>query len=264
MGAWDDLRQLFRKMDLRNKFFENALEEIGKYLKDLSETTRVRAVDTCNDSINALLELKVIKPDLTEEDLQYFFNRKIDAADYCAPFDSFQSFLRSDVDSLCTMREYLRQQPQTETVLCQTYQTNCQSHLLSKQIDYLSLNHFVIESRLTEEETTGFRNMLDSLSTFAHIAVWEADLAMLNAKLEKTFQDYEITVSQYARTLGENFTDYLKEKKNAAEKLKMYGYDDAAFEELAKKIESDVENAGIATRLGRSQMWKDMNDKGGN
>lgn len=256
MNVWEKLIKLFIKMDIGNRIFEEALQKIDEYLKDLTENTRVQAETECNDAVDALLVLKGVKSNLGEEDLQYFNERKIDAADYCAPFDSFQSKMRSNADSLCTMRGYLRQQPQTETVLRQTYQMNCLSHLLSKQIDYLGLNQFALESKLTEAETAIFQNMLETLSSFSQIAVWETDLSILNAKIEKTFQDYENAVSQYARTVGENFSDYLKEKENAAERLRIAGYDDDVLEELVSKIERNVEMSGRVTRLERSELWK--------
>lgn len=226
MNVWEKLIKLFIQMDIGNGIFEEALWKIGEYLKDLSESTRMQAEMACGD-----------------------------AADYCAPFDSFQTKIRSNADSLCTMREYLRQQPQTEAVLRQTYQMNCLSHLLGKQIDYLALNQFSLESELTEAETAKFHNMLEKLPSFAHIAVWEADLSILNAKIEKTFQDYENAVSQYARTVGENFVDYLKEKEAAAEKLKPFGYDDDMFEAFVGKIERNVEISGKRSRLERSELW---------
>ncbi|MCH5248326.1 MAG: hypothetical protein J1E98_00265 [Lachnospiraceae bacterium] len=256
MNAWENLIQLFTQIDIGNRVFEEALQKIGEYLKDLSEHTRVQAETVCNDAANTLLGVRGVKSNLTEEDLQCFYERKIDAADYCAPFDSFRSVLRSDADSLCTMREYLKCQPQTESVLRQTYLMNCRSHLLSKQIDYIGLNHFSVESKLTETETSKFKNMLETLPTFSQVAVWETDLPILNAKLEKIFQDYEREVSQYSRTVGENFSDYLKEKENAAEKLKMVGYDDDVFEELVSKIERNVEMLGRITRLERLELCK--------
>lgn len=255
MKVWENLINLFIQMDIGNRIFEEALQKIGEYLKDLSENTRVQAETVCGDAADALLVLKGVKSNLGEEDLQYFYERKIDAADYCAPFDSFQSKMRSNADSLCTMRGYLRQQPQTEAVLRQTYQMNSLSHLLSKQIDYLGLNQFSLESKLAEAETTKFQNMLEALSSFSQIAVWETDLSILNAKIEKTFQDYENAVSQYARTVGENFVDYLKEKESAAEKLRPLGYDDDMFEEFVSKIERNVEMLGKVSRLERSELW---------
>lgn len=256
MNVWDNLIQLFTQMDIGNRVYEEALQKIGEYLKDLSENARAQAETACNDATNALLGIKEIKSNLTEEDLQYFYERKIDAADYCAPFDSFLSMLRSDAGSLYTMQEYLQNQPQTESVLRQTYQTNCRSHLLSKQIDYLGLNHFSVESKLTEGETIKFQNMLEALPTFSQVAAWETELSILNAKLEKTFQDYEREISQYARTVGENFSDYLKEKENAAERLRLAGYDDDEFEELVGKIERNVEMLGKVTRLEQSELWR--------
>ena len=256
MDAWENLIQLFIQMDIGNRIFEEALEKIGEYLKDMSENKRVQAETICNDAANALLGVKGVKSNLTEEDLQCFYDRKIDAADYCAPFDTFRSVLRSDTDSLYTMREYLKCQPQTELVLRQTYLMNCRSHLLNKQVDYIGLNHFSVESKLTEAETLKFKNMLETLPTFSQVAVWETDLSILNAKLEKIFQDYEREVSQYSRTVGENFSDYLKEKENAAEQLKMAGYDDDVFKELVCKIEHEVEMSGRVMRLERSELWK--------
>lgn len=255
MNVWEKLIKLFIQMDIGNRIFEEALRKIGEYLKDLSESTRMQAEMACGDAADALLVLKGVKSNLGEDDLKYFYERKIDAADYCAPFDSFQPKIRSDADSLCTMRGYLRQQPQTEAVLRQTYQMNCLSHLLGKQIDYLGLNQFSLESELTEAETTTFHNMLEKLPSFSQIAVWEADLSILNAKVEKTFQDYENAVSQYARTVGENFVDYLKEKEAAAEKLKPLGYDDDMFEAFVGKIERNVEILGKRSRLERSELW---------
>jgi len=255
MNVWENLIQLFIQMDIGNRIFEKALQKIGKYLKDLSENTRIQAEIACNAATNALLVIKGVKNNLREKDLQYFSERKIDAADYCAPFDSFQSMLRSNADSLCTMREYLRQQPQTEMVLRQTYQMNCRSHLLSKQIDYLGLNHFSLESKLTETETTKFQNMLEVLPSFSQIAVWETNISILNAKIEKTFQDYESAVSQYARTVGENFAGYLKEKENAAEKLRPLGYDGNIFTEFVDKIERNAEMQGKISGLERSELW---------
>lgn len=256
MKVWENLIQLIMQMDIGNRIFEEALKKIGDYLTDLSENTREQAETVCKDAVKALLGVKGVKNNLTEEDLQYFYERQIDAADYCAPFDSFRSLLRSDADSLCTMREYLLHQPQTEPVLRQTYQMNCRSHLFSKQITYMGLNHFSVESKLTEAETLKFQNMLETLPTFSQVAVWETDLFILNAKFEKTFQDYENEVSQYARTVGENFSDYLKEKEDAAEKLRMVGYDDDVLEELVSKIERNVEMSGNVTRLERSELWK--------
>lgn len=119
----------------------------------------------------------------------------------------------------------------------------------------MGLNHFSVESKLTKAETAKFQNMLEALPSFSQIAVWETDLSILNAKFEKTFQDYESAVSQYARTVGENFSDYLKEKENAAEKLRPFGYDDDMFEEFVSKIERNVEMLGKVTRLERSELW---------
>ena len=112
------------------------------------------------------------------------------------------------------------------------------------------------ENTRVQAETAKFQNMLETLCSFSRIAVWETDLSILNAKIEKTFQDYENAVSQYARTVGENFADYLKEKENAAEKLRPLGYDDDMFEEFVSKIERNVEMLGKISRLERSELWK--------
>ena len=255
MKAWDNLIILFTQMDRGNRIFEEALQKVDNYLKDLSEDTRVRAETACIDAANALLELEKIRVNLSEEDLQNFYERKIDAADYCAPFDSFRSFLRSNADSLCFMQGYL-QQPSTESALRQTYLMDYQSHILSKQIDYLSLNNFVLESNLTEKEAAKFQDMLETLPSFSQIAVWETDLSILNAKLEKTFQDYENNISQYSRNVGEHFSSYLQEINTAAQKLKTLGYNDKMFEELIKKIEHNAELMGKSTMLEQSELWK--------
>lgn len=161
MNVWEQLIRLFIQMDIGNRIFEEALRKIGEYLKDLSESTRMQAQMACGD-----------------------------AADYCAPFDSFQPKIRGNADSLCTMRGYLRQQPQTEAVLRQTYQMNCLSHLLGKQIDYLALNQFTLESELTEAEAAIFQNMLEKLKQLGY------DDDMFEAFVGKIERNVEISGKQ--------------------------------------------------------------------
>lgn len=133
-------------------------------------------------------------------------------------------------------------------------QMNCQSHLLCRQIDYLGLNHFVVESKLTKAETAKFQDMLATLPSFSQVAVWETDLSILNAKIEKTFQDYENLVSQYAKTVGEHYSDYLKEKEFEEKKLSSFGCDHKTFEKIIDKIEHSSQMSVQITKLERAEL----------
>lgn len=256
MDIWNNLIRLFSQMDTKNGIFEGVLEKICDYLKEPSENTQTQAEAACTDAANALIKLTGIKVCFQEEDLRYFHENKIDAADYCAPFDTFLPFLRADTESLLNMQIYLLQQPETEQELRNMYQMNCQCHLLNRQIDYLGLNHFVVESGMTEEETVMFRNMLETLPTYSQVAVWEEDISILNAKIEKTFQDYESLVSQYARTVGEDFSSLLKEKEEVEKKLDSVGCDHQTFERIVEKIERNAQISTKITRLERAVAWE--------
>lgn len=259
MNVWNDLIKLFFQMDIKNSMLEQALQKISDYLKKPSENMRMQAEVTCMNVISELMNLTGIKVSLKEEDLLYFHAKKIDAADYYAPFDTFRPNLRRNVESLFNMRTYLLQQPQTKEELWAMCQTNVQCHLLSKQLDYLGLNHFVVESKMIEEEKVIFKDMLKTLPTYSQIAVWEEDISILNAKIEKIFQDYESMVSWYARTVGENFSNLLKEKENAEKKLNSVGCDHKTFENIVNKIERDIQISAKMTRLERAALWDKMN-----
>ncbi len=258
MDVWNDLIKLFSQMDIKNSIFEQVLQKISTYLEQPSENLRMQAEVTCTNAISELMNLTGVKVCLKEEDLLYFHKKKIDAADYYAPFDTFRPSLRGDVDSLFNMRTYLLQQPQTQKELWNMCQMNAQCHLLSKQLDYLGLNHFAVESKMTEEEKAIFKNMFKELSTYCQTAVWEEDICILNAKIEKTFQDYENMVSWYAKTVGENFSDLLKEKEDAKKKLNSVGCDHATFDNIVNKIERNAQISTKMTRLERASLWDKM------
>jgi len=184
-------------MDARYALYESALDAVNAYVSEPDEERLAAARESCTEIAARLNGLPVAQSDLSDMDREDLAGLGLSLADYRVPFENEAASRAQCAENLNTLLGRMDARPADAGALKQTLKLFRDVNVIFRQADWLYLNDLfcAFDEPALDAFRGGFLTTLPALT--ADGLPWDADAAVVEAKLDKLMSDAEPELTAY-------------------------------------------------------------------